>query len=167
MGSELSQSSAACTQALRRSEADLGSLRDELADIAGDGIELRRQVLALCTQSSEDRAEVAALPGIGEEESGAEAREIIALRDRLEQLEARDVDSEVRSQCRNLSDSVRATRVELADLVARMAAGEQNATRGLTMLQQAVEGVRVEHKDLRQAMDGRSGQFALSSQKAK
>merc|ERR1712194_174072 len=69
MGSELSQSSAACTQALRRSEADLGSLRDELADIAGDGIELRRQVLALCTQSSEDRAEVAALPGIGEEES--------------------------------------------------------------------------------------------------
>jgi len=81
---------------------------------------------------------------------------LAAFRSRLERTEVRSWDTigEVRSRCADLKDSSDQMQAEIDRLVARVVAGEQNASRGLSLMQQAIEVLQAQQIDLYQRAIG-------------
>lgn len=139
------------------SAIDLEALQGHVADVVGDGVELRRQVLALCEAScpppplppepSRGRAGLAA----GAADCGPQ---VAALRSRLDRAEAQRWDTlgEVRSRCAEVMESVGFLQGEVDRLTAKVDAGEQNSSRGFALLQQALEAVRMDQRELRRGL---------------
>jgi len=182
---ELAQQAAAMTSHVADSAeaaaADLSTVRGELADVAGDGVELRRQLLALCDarnlvarppaivdetrplrtlvaeaegEEDDEKEEDSTMATLLSSTTGPNAHALTALRTRLERTEARQWGTlgEVRSRCTEVRDDLQRVRGEVGSLAARVDAGEQNASRGLVMLQTALEALRIEHAELRRSV---------------
>eukprot|EP00933_Yihiella_yeosuensis_P058209 TRINITY_DN5851_c2_g1_i1.p1 TRINITY_DN5851_c2_g1~~TRINITY_DN5851_c2_g1_i1.p1 ORF type:complete len:370 (+),score=104.02 TRINITY_DN5851_c2_g1_i1:112-1110(+) len=104
--------------------AEVDGLRSELSEALEDSIELRRQLLALCEARARDEREHAMQPLVAapRHEGSAASSPPMALQSDVEVL------------------------------AARQEAAEQNSSRGIALLQQAVEALSIEHKLIRSSL---------------
>lgn len=125
-------------------ESELEVFRSGLAEVIGDGVEMRRQVLELCDVWRHSAS-------AGKELQGDGGSHVAALRTRLERVEGAKWDAldEVRSRIAEAAESASSAQREVEILAARVDAGEQNASRGLVMLQQAIEALQQEQAEMR------------------
>lgn len=129
---QLAKCEAVALSECRAMAQGLQHLRASMAEAVGDSVELRHQVLALCQlRADPDRSAEASL------------KDIAALRARFVRSEdrQREVVAEVRGRVGGLEQSLTEVRGKLGHIADQVDAEGQNATRGLALLQSAVEAL--------------------------
>jgi len=133
------------TAALR---LDMEALKSEMADALGDGVQMCRQVLALHGTDASISQQVA----IAEDEEVL--WQLKAVQNKFERTEAQQQEAvaEVRTRCSEFTGNLRLLRSDADRLASKLEAGEQNSSRGIALLQRAVEVVNAEQEDLRRTV---------------
>jgi hypothetical protein len=139
---------------------DIEALHRQFAEVVDDSVEMRKQVLemyaarrgALVDAASNSEPlrqqlgrlteEVAKLSGMPQ--CGGDVNGVVPLR--------AEVGASVRVGV--VQDSVSILQGEVQRIASRVAAGEQNTQRGLSLLQGAIEKLQFEHAELKHALDG-------------
>eukprot|EP00930_Biecheleria_cincta_P016836 TRINITY_DN13564_c0_g1_i1.p1 TRINITY_DN13564_c0_g1~~TRINITY_DN13564_c0_g1_i1.p1 ORF type:complete len:2529 (-),score=664.66 TRINITY_DN13564_c0_g1_i1:53-7279(-) len=118
------------SQGWETSSADLDGVRADLAEVVGDSVELRKQLLALCKASEESKQrDHFVLSSISDVRHTSVEDQLGGLHDRwVEAIQSVDV------------------------LGARQEAAEQNSARGLALLQQAIQTLATDQEELRRAV---------------
>lgn len=149
---------------------DLEALQGHLAEVVDDSVEMRRQVLSLCEARNRRASRLEEQELISEtalkrggDESFREVRQ--ECRETAERLGVLSEEvaavlgahestslGEVRSRCAEVANSMSFVQDEVDRLAAQVSAGEQNASRGLCLLQQAIEALQVDQTELRRAV---------------
>ncbi|CAE8721354.1 unnamed protein product [Polarella glacialis] len=157
LSEELAAQAALSAQLIEGSEAqaaaELEGVRNELAEAVEDSIELRQQLLALC-RAKEAEATIAQCSSCGGS-SEVPARNAtqpsnsnvqLSLSQLLDELQG-----SVGKRFKEAMGSVGKVKVRVDVLAARQEAAEQNASRGIALLQQAVQALS-EQQDLRRKL---------------
>eukprot|EP00927_Polykrikos_kofoidii_P024293 TRINITY_DN22112_c0_g1_i1.p1 TRINITY_DN22112_c0_g1~~TRINITY_DN22112_c0_g1_i1.p1 ORF type:complete len:2066 (-),score=374.45 TRINITY_DN22112_c0_g1_i1:93-5507(-) len=125
---------------------ELEGVRYKLAEAIGDGVELRRQVLALCKKQAEPTKGAKEAAAAAEEICDEFRRQLTGLQGRVEHTEVWQWDTlgEMRERCADVAGGLGHVRDEVERLTEKVNAVEQNTSRGIALLQQAIAAVCAE-----------------------